>query len=372
MVNIFKSFATCLLASMFVVGCGGDEPVDPTPVTPVTPVNPPTPEKDTTAPTITVSKSTINIISGPSLTVSGNEIKIGNDLVASWKDDKSTSCTVVLTFMANDTSKAVNSGDKLSEEGKLRVKVSDEAGNSSEAEITLTKTDSQAPEIEVKIKEKNVVAGVKVNVDGNQLLFDDQVAAAWKDDYTENCKVELTLEGKTINSGDVLLEAGKLVISLSDDFQNKATAEITLLADAIYGLEGLQDLSLQVDKEVNLLQGITYADGVSLEKVEIEASGNRFVVTDPIHYVPDQTGTVAIIITVKAGERSLEFRVEGLVVNGLDYNAPKMTTANLIDEQYSWYYELSQNVKDFIYPHLLSSYAACNWSKQPNRVHIIM
>ena len=356
-----------------VVSCGGDEPVDPTPVTPVTPVNPPTPEKDTTAPTITVAKASVNVISGPSITISGNEMKIGSDLVASWKDDKSTACTVSITFVAADgTSKTVNSGDKLSEEGKLKVKVSDEAGNSSEAEITLTKTDSQAPEIEVKITEKNVIAWVTIKIEGNQLFFDDQVAATWKDDYTENCKVELTLEGKTINSGDVLLEAGKLVISLSDDFQNKATAEITLLADAIYGLEGLQDLSLQVDKEVNLLQGITYADGVSLEKVEIEASGNRFVVTDPIHYVPDQTGTVAIIITVKAGERSLEFRVEGLVVNGLDYNAPKMTTANLIDEQYSWYYELSQNVKDFIYPHLLSSYAACNWSKQPNRVHIIM
>ncbi len=357
-----------------IVSCGGDEPIDPTPVTPVTPVNPPTPEKDTTAPTITVSKSTVNIISGPSITISGNEMKIGNDVVASWKDDKSASCTVSITFVATDgTSKTVNSGDKLSEEGKLKVKVSDEAGNSSEAEITLTKTDSQAPEIEVKITEKNVITGVKVKIEGNQLYFDDQVAATWKDDYSENCKVELTLEENTINSGDVLLEAGKLVISLSDDFQNKATAEITLLADAIYGLEGLQNLSLQVDKGVNLLQGITYADGVSLEKVEIEASGNRFVVTDPIHYVPDQTGTVAIIITVKAGERSLEFMVQGLVVKGLDYHAPKMTTANLIDEQYPWYYTLyQQKDRDFIYPHLLASYAACNWSKQSNIVNIMM
>lgn len=371
MVNIFKSFATCLLASMFVAGCGGDEPVDPTPVTPVTPVNPPTPEKDTTAPTITVSKSTINIISGPSLTVSGNEIKIGNDLVASWKDDKSTSCTVVLTFMANDTSKAVNSGDKLSEEGKLRVKVSDEAGNSSEAEITLTKTDSQTPEIEVKIKEKNVVAGVKVNVDGNQLLFDDQVAAAWKDDYTENCKVELTLEGKTINSGDVLLEAGKLVIAVTDEFQNKATAEITLLAEAIYGLEGLQNLSLQVDKEVNLLQGISFADGVSLDKVEIEADGKRFVVTDPVHYVPDQSGTIAIIITVMAGERSLEFRVEGLVVKGLDYKAPEMKTVDLIREKYSWYNDLVNARKDFFHHHILISYVTSEWYKKDNLVYIL-
>ena len=300
-------------------------------------------------------------------------MKIGSDLVASWKDDKSTACTVALSFAAGGSTKAINSGDKLSEEGKLQVKVTDEAGNSSTGEITLTKTDSQAPEIEIKIAEKNVIAGVKVKVEENQLFFDDQVAATWKDDYTENCKVELTLEGKTINSGDVLLEAGKLIIAVTDEFQNKATAEITLLAEAIYGLEGLQSLSLQVDKEVNLLQGITYADGVSLDKVEIEASGSRFVVSDPVHYVPDQTGTVSIIITVKAGERSLEFRVEGLVVKGLDYHDPKMATANLIDEQYPWYYVLyQQKDKDFIYPHILASYAACNWSEQSNRVHIML
>lgn len=268
--------------------------------------------------------------------------------MATWKDDVSTTLKTELTLTPNEgSSKSVNSGDKLSEEGKLKVKVSDEAGNSSEAEITLTKTDSQAPEITLNIQEKNVIAGVKVKVEGNQLFFDEQVAAAWKDDYTETCTTELRLaDGQTVNSGDVLQEAGKLVISVSDEFQNKATAEIVLTAEAIYGLEGLQNLSLQVDKEVDLLQGITYADGVSLDKVEIEANGNRSVVQDPAHYIPDQTGTIAIIITVKAGERSLEFRVDNLEVKGLDYNAPKMTTANLIDEQYPWFNNMTQWYKE--------------------------
>lgn len=366
-------------------------------------------------------------------------MKIGNDLVASWKDDKSTSCTVSITFVATDgTSKTVNSGDKLSEEGKLKVKVSDEAGNSSEAEITLTKTDSQAPEISIKIQEKNVIAGVKVVVDGSQLYFDDQVAATWKDDFSETCKVEISLvpdegesrainsgdtikdsgklliqvkddndnkatgeikltktdsqaptitlliqeknvitgvkvlidgnqllfneqvaaswtddftetcsaqlrlDGHAINSGDVLQEAGKLVIAVSDDFKNEATAEIVLTAEAIYGLEGLKNLSLQVDNEVNLLQGITYANGVSLDKVEIEAQGNRFVVQDPNHYVPETPGTIDLIITVNVGSKTLEFRVDSLEVKGLDYNAPKMATANLIVEQYPWFNNLTQ------------------------------
>ena len=472
MVNIFKSLATCLLASMVLVACGGDEPIDPTPTTPTTPVNPPTQEKDTTAPTITVSKSSVNVISGPSLTVSGNEMKIGSDLVASWKDDKSATCTVSITFTGKDgTTKAANSGDKLEEEGKLKLKVTDEAGNSSEAEITLTKSDSQAPEIEVKIAEKNVIAGVKVKVEGNQLFFDDQVAATWKDDFTENCKVEITLipeegeskainsgdtikeagklvilvqddydnkataeitltktdsqaptitvliqeknviagvkvvidgnqllfdeqvaaswtddfsetctvqmslDGQAVNSGDVLQEAGKLVLAVSDDFKNEATAEIVLTAEAIFGLEGLKNLSIQVDKEVNLLQGITYADGVSLDKVEIEAQGNRVVVQDPSTYVPETPGIVDLIITVRAGSRALEFRVENLEVKGLEYYAPKMETADFIRENYSWYNEqifyFREAKKDFIYDHILVSYYTSEWCKADNMEYII-
>ena len=206
--NLLTLFLAFLAGVSIAVSCGGDEPVDPTPPTPVTPVdpNPPTQEKDTTAPTITVSKSSINVISSPALTISGNELKIGNDLVASWKDDKSTTCTVTTNLTLTDgTIKTVNSGDKLEEEGKLQVKVTDEAWNTSEAEITLTKEDSQAPEISIKIQEKNVIAGVKVVVEGNQLFFDDLVAATWKDDFTENCKIEITLvpeegEPRSINS----------------------------------------------------------------------------------------------------------------------------------------------------------------------------
>ena len=219
-----------------LVSCGGDEPIDPTPVTPVTPVNPPTPEKDTTAPTITVSKSTINVISGPSLTVSGNELKIGNDLVASWKDDKSASCTVSITFVAADgTSKTVNSGDKLSEEGKFKVKITDEAGNSSEAEITLT-------------------------------------------------------------------------------------------AVAITGLENLNNLSLQVDQEVNLLEGLSIAEGLSLEKVEVEQDGQRSEITDATKYIPEVPGAISIIFTLSRTDGStIEVKVENLTVQGIQYLSLSIT-----------------------------------------------
>ncbi|MBQ6761481.1 MAG: hypothetical protein IJP49_01895 [Bacteroidales bacterium] len=225
-----------------LLSCGGDEPIDPTPVTPVTPVNPPTPEKDTTAPTITVSKSTINVISGPSLTVSGNELKIGSDLVASWKDDKSTACTVSTTLTPmGGTAKTINSGDKLSEEGKLQVKVSDEAGNSS-------------------------------------------------------------------------------------------TSEITLTAIAVYGLEILQSKTLQIDQEVNLLDGITFADGLTLQKVEIEQDGTRSVIPDATKYTPEVPGSINIILTLsRTDESTIEVKVENMTVNGIEYLPVSITDIKPVD-----------------------------------------
>ena len=101
--------------------------------------------------------------------------------------------------------KAISSGTKLSDPGKLKLSVTDEAGNTATAEITLTKTDSQAPQVSVVIAEKNVIAGVKVTVKDNQLLFDDAVAATWTDDYSTTFTIEMNLavngaSPKTINS----------------------------------------------------------------------------------------------------------------------------------------------------------------------------
>ena len=54
------------------------------------------------------------------------------------------------------------------------------------------------------------------------------------------------------------------------------------------------------------------------------------------------------------------------------YEEPTLNTVDIISEQYPWFNKLSQEVKNFIYPHLLASYVACNRSEQSNRVHIIM
>lgn len=130
----------------------------------------------------------------------------------------------------------------------------------------MTREDSVAPTINISIEEKNVIAGVTVSVIDNQLLFEDSVAATWTDDYSATCSVELsfTAEGETasitIKSGDILMEAGTLALTVTDDFENKADAEISLTAIAVYGFENLSQLQLKVDQEADLLTGLTFAE----------------------------------------------------------------------------------------------------------------
>ena len=308
-----------------------------------------------------------------------NQLLFDQDVAATWSDDVSKSCKVELTLTPDgSSSKAINSGDKLSEAGKLGIKVTDEAGNSSSAEIKLTSVDNGAPQISLAISEKNVVAGVAVTINDNRLLFNDQVAASWTDDYSTTLTTVLTLipeggQSKTLNSGDILFDAGKLTLSVADEANNKAAAEIILTAVAITGLENLQYLSLQVDHMVNLLEGVTITEGLTLEKVEVEQDGIKSVIPDAKTYTPEVPGLINIILTLgRSDGTTIEVRVDGLTVKGLDYTAPEMKTADIIQERYPWYNNLQQSTRDFIYPHLLASYAACNHSKQDNRVHIIM
>ena len=167
---------------MLFVSCGGKESVDPTPPTPIE-------TKDTKAPVISVSHSSVNVIGGLEVTIGTSELRIGEKTVATWTDDVSKTCKSALEL----DGKAISSGAKLSEPGKLKLSVSDEAGNTANADITLTKEDSQAPQVSVVILEKNVIAGIKVTIQDNQLIFDDAVAATWTDDYSTTFSVELNL-----------------------------------------------------------------------------------------------------------------------------------------------------------------------------------
>lgn len=303
--------------------------------------------------------------------------------MATWKDDVSTTLKTELTLTPNEgSSKSVNSGDKLSEEGKLKVIVSDEAGNSSEAEISLTKIDSQAPEIEIKISEKNVVAGVKISVQDNQLFFDQDVAASWKDDYSGTFTTELYLfvdgcEPETINSGDVITKAGVFKIHVTDEFRNKSIAEITLLSVAITGLENLQNLSLQVDQEVNLLQGLSIAEGLSLVKVEIEQDGVRIEIPDATKYTPEVPGSINIIVTLsRTDESTIEVKVENLSVQGIQYQSvsiidikpvdvfPQIAQIEAGDKNIYSYVEDLRVAEAYVMREMMSKYGVGNYSPE--------
>ncbi len=161
----------------------------------------------------------------------------------------------------------------------------------------------------------------------NQLLFDQTVAASWTDDISKSCKVELSLvpsggQSKTINSGDKLEEAGTLQIKVLDEAGNSSSADISLTVVAVYGLENLQGKTLQVDLEVNLLEGITFAEGLTLQKVEVEQDGQRSEIPEPKDFTPESIGTVSIILTLARADGSIiEVRVDGLSVKGIPYNA---------------------------------------------------
>ena len=142
--------------------------------------------------------------------------------------------------------------------------------------------------------------------------------------------------------------------------------------DPITGLSSLNGI-LQVDVEVNLLGGLTFAQGVELTKTEIEFDGQRTEIADPQHFTPEYPGTCSLFFSVKKNGTIGEVKAENLTIKPLEnYTEVIIVTADMINEKYPWFNNLQQSTKDFIYPHLLSSYAACNWSRQDNRVHIIM
>ena len=141
----------------------------------------------------------------------------------------------------------------------------------------------------------------------------------------------------------------------------------------VSGLGDLRAITLWMDNEQDLLRYITFNNGVELTKVEIEMDGQRSEVADPHHFTPDYPGLCSIILSVKSKDGTItEYKAENLTVKPLDYAEGMLDEVDIIKETYPWYNNLQQSTKNFIYPHLIASYAACNWSKLDNRVHIIM
>ena len=94
------------------------------------------------------------------------------------------------------------------------------------------------------------------------------------------------------------------------------------MLNLISGLESISQLNLEVDQEVNLLEGITFENGTSFVKMQIEKDGQTTDIPDPQHFVPDTPGTCNIILVVKDFEgKTVEFKVENLTIKAVEYQA---------------------------------------------------
>ena len=132
--------------------------------------------------------------------------------------------------------------------------------------------DTTPPNISVQTSEVDISGWKKVEISWNKLIIWWNIVASWSDNQTKDCKVRITIDWSTISSGTTLNKAWTLTITVSDDAGNTKTATIKLnVVDTgdISGLENLKNLNMQVDQTVNLLQWITFANSVILEKVEI-------------------------------------------------------------------------------------------------------
>lgn len=184
--------------------------------------------------------------------------------------------------------------------------------------------------------------------------------------------MDLSFDGKGISSGSILSQKGTLMLTVTNDGGKSSTKGITLKDDAITGLQSLDGV-LKVDSEVDLLSGITIAKGAELAKTEMVKDGQHTEISDPHHFTPEYPGQCSIVFTVRGPNGyTAEVTVNNLTIKSLEYKEISMDNANMIQEKYPRYNNLQQTTKDFIYPHLIASYAACNRSKQDDRVHIIM
>lgn len=325
---------------------------------------PASPKVDREAPVIKVYHSSVDITGVEQITISGNQLFIGSLLVASWTDNVSKNCLVSMKIDGSE----VTSGQVPIVSGTLSLTVTDEAGNSSVATIKL-KMQETHPDITIYKSEVNIFGGATLGIHSGYLSINDEEVMAWSDRYTENCSVAVTFDGNTLSDGAVLSKAGTLTVTVTNRQGKSSVAEITLVSKAITGMEAL---SLQVDTEVDLISGVTLADGATVVKVEILQDGKQAVIADPTRFTPEYPGTCTLIYTVEGRDGSTtEERLENVTIKPLDYTAPGIATASMISTTYPWYNNLRQSTRQFIYPHLQASYAAYNHSKLANRVHVI-
>lgn len=206
--------------------------------------------------------------------------------------------------------------------------------------------DTKAPTITLVTSAVGVYGGKTVAVADGKLSIGETEVAIWTDDKSEvsKCKADLAFtafaatKSETISSGATLDKTGILNLTVTDEAGNSAYKDITITDQIVFGIESLAGLDLQIDKEVNLISGLSFYEGWSLAKVDIEKDGVRTEVTEPEHFTPTIAGDIVVIITLTDGSKTAEFKSGILTVKPLAYTSalpqaatifPDFNTANV-------------------------------------------
>ena len=152
------------------------------------------------------------------------------------------------------------------------------------------------PDLTVVKPEVSVFGGAEVEINDSQLLIGGEVVASWSDKHTDQCKVSLSFGGKEVKSGDKLSMAGILTLTVTNNQEKSSQAEITLVNEAISGEATIDDM--QVGMAIDLLAHITFVNGATLVKTEIEQDSQRTEIYDPHNYIPEFPGMCSFIFTV--------------------------------------------------------------------------
>jgi hypothetical protein len=117
------------------------------------------------------------------------------------------------------------------------------------------------------------------------------------------------------------------VLTVTNNQGRSSTAEITLVNGVVIGEARIGDM--QVDEETDLLAGITFVEGATLVKTEIEQDGQLTEITDPQHFTPEYPGECTLIFTVNGKNGDVaEVKVENLTINPLEYVAMEISNIN--------------------------------------------
>ena len=243
------------------------------------------------------------------------------------------------------------------------------------------KPDIEAPKVDQKEYSVDIEWSAKIYIRNKQLYIGDKLVADWTAE-TDVSSVTMYIDKENwqkieswTNRDQVWTKT--LVVVLSDAKWNKNRIYIRLnvtpiVKEAVQWLENIESLSMQVDKEINLLKWVTFSNWTTLDKVEIEIDGKSYTVSDPAHYIPQLPWTCNVKLYVQSEEWPKEYTVNVKnSIKPLEYRAPNIETADVINEHYSWFNNLSKKKKEFIYKQVLISYITWQWCKLDNVEYII-